>query len=140
MHWKACERYIFHVMAYAFLSESDRKMGHFKKTNIKKWGIWNAAFRNKAILKQKRNRNWNEAFRKKCICHHVKNISFTCFLGHFIIPPVYSKWIAWNSRFFQFHFSTWVSFALTSLYMELFDKPSVRSSNLSPSLHPPSRI
>ena len=24
---------------------------------------------------------------QKCICHHVKNISFKCFLGHFIIPP-----------------------------------------------------
>ena len=27
-------------------------------------------------------------FKKICICHHVKNISFTCFSGHFIIPPV----------------------------------------------------
>ena len=23
------------------------------------------------------------------ICHHVENITFTCFLGHFIIHPVY---------------------------------------------------
>ena len=29
------------------------------------------------------------AFRKKCICHHMINSSFTCFLGHFMLPPVY---------------------------------------------------
>ena len=44
---------------------------------------------------QKMNRNWNYSilghFKNKCICHHVKNISFTCFLGHFIIPPVKCK-------------------------------------------------
>ena len=28
------------------------------------------------------------AFQKKCICPHAKNISFTCFLGHFKEPPV----------------------------------------------------
>ena len=27
-------------------------------------------------------------FKKKCICPHAKNISFTCFLGHFKEPPV----------------------------------------------------
>ena len=31
MPQQACERYIFHVMAYAFLSESDRKNGAFQK-------------------------------------------------------------------------------------------------------------
>ena len=44
------------------------------------------------IRTKKRERNWNcsnfRHFKKIGICHHVKNISFTCFSGHFIITPV----------------------------------------------------
>ena len=48
---------------------------------------------------------------KKYIWHQVKNISFVCFLGHFIIPPVPSSWgpqliktglISWLKIKFQF--------------------------------------
>ena len=41
MAGKACERYIFHVMAYAIFQNQRGKMGHFKKMNIKKRGISN---------------------------------------------------------------------------------------------------
>ena len=54
----------------------------------------NRAFQKKSTwweFEQKRERNWKCSnfghFKKICICHHVKNISFTCFSGHFIIPP-----------------------------------------------------
>ena len=35
---------------------------------------------------EKRERNLGH-FKIICICHHAKNISLTCFLGHFILPP-----------------------------------------------------
>ena len=48
-----------------------------------------------SILKQKRNRKWNSTilrhFKILCICHHVKYISFTCFLGQFMLPPVWRQ-------------------------------------------------
>ena len=47
-------------------------------------------------FEQKRERNWKCSnfghFKKICICHHVQNISFTSFSGHFIIPPVYTSY------------------------------------------------
>ena len=54
-------------------------------------------------LERKIVRNWNYPnvrgiSKFSSICHHVKNISFTCFLGHFMIPPVfqYDCWFLFN--------------------------------------------
>ena len=60
---------------------SYRKMGHFEKNDT-----W-------LVLKREMNRKWNCSnlghFKIKCIWPHVKNTSFTCFLGHFMIPRVF---------------------------------------------------
>ena len=147
MPGKACERYIFHVMAYAnffempkirtlsdslcFLFElssralflkcpificsiflkcpifesewiENRAFQNNRTEWIENWAFQNnRTYENRAFQKkstwwefeQKRERNWNSSnfgyFKKICICHHVKNISFTYFSGHFMIPPVY---------------------------------------------------
>ena len=76
-----------------FLSDSENgKNGAFQEKRTEKSG----AFREKStwsILKREKNRKLICSilghFRKNCICSHVKNTSFTCFLGHFMIPPVY---------------------------------------------------
>ena len=61
-------------------SESNRKNGAFQ--NFSTW----------SILKQKRNRKWNYSifghFKISWKCYHMTKSSFTCFLGHFILPPV----------------------------------------------------
>ena len=45
-----------------------------------------------SILKLKRNRKWNSSifghFKILSKCYHMTKSSFTCFLGHFILPPV----------------------------------------------------
>ena len=75
-------------------SESDRKNGAFQEKRTEKSG----AFREKStwsIWKREKNRKLICSilgyFRKNCICSHVKNTSFTGFLGHFMIPPVIIK-------------------------------------------------
>ena len=53
----------------------------------------NRAFQKKVRDENSNKREWEtesvRIFKKICICHHVKNISFTYFSGHFMIPPVY---------------------------------------------------
>ena len=79
------------------ISESDRKNGTFKKTNIK-----SGLFQKKHVLKSTNFKTEKKPkmklfdfghFKNKCICYHVKNISLTCFLVHFIIPPVYNLYL-----------------------------------------------
>ena len=72
-------------------SKWDRKNGAFQNFLLQK----NGAFRKKSTwlsLKREMNRKWNCSnlghFKIKCIWPHVKNTSFTCFLGHFMIPRV----------------------------------------------------
>ena len=62
-----------------------------EKRRISKKDTW-------LVLTRKRemNRKWNCSnlgYLKKCIWPHVKNTSFTCFLGHFMIPRVLDFWI-----------------------------------------------
>ena len=99
MPQKACERYISHVMAYARKFGENRAFQNFrtyKNGAIQKIYTW-------WDLERKIVRNWNYPnvrgiSKFSSICHHVKNISFTCFLGHFMIPPVfqYDCWFLFN--------------------------------------------
>ena len=45
-----------------------------------------------SILKLKKNRKWNSSifghFKILSKCYHMTKSSFTCFLGHFILPPL----------------------------------------------------
>ena len=76
-------------------SESDGKNGAFQEKRTEKSG----AYQEKStwsIWKREKNRKLICSilghFRKNCICYHVKNTSFTCFLRHFMIPPVSFYW------------------------------------------------
>ena len=92
---KACERCIFHVIAFFPFSESGRKSGAFQK--ISTW----------QIFEPKRNRKWIssilEHFKKLEKCYHVKNTSFTCFLGHLMVSPVYKNEDQRNIRWKNLH-------------------------------------
>ena len=99
-------------------------------------GISNTQIERK-ILKLEMNRKWNCSnlghFKIKCIWPDVKNTSFTCFLGHFMIPRVAEKIIknpiefgpvekrrkdlalynAWNSRYrFDYRFVLFKRFVI----------------------------
>ena len=79
------------------------EMPHFSFLILKmgKWGISkNSNIKNRGISKKntwlvwKMSRKWKSSilghFKIKCMWPHVKNTSFTCFLGHFMIPRVVS--------------------------------------------------
>ena len=113
MPGKACERFIFHVMAYAYFFgmpkirtlHSYSKIGHFKIIEHMKIGHFKKRARDENSNK-KTERIWKCSnfghFKKICICHHVKNISFTCFSGHFIIPPVVVlSYYDWQNNFYS---------------------------------------
>ena len=100
MPQKACERFIFHVIAYAFFRNSPShfrflfgskpvtclflesptfngsKIRHFKVFENKKYG-------------QRTENEYVEAFQRKMPSHDMS--FFTCFLGHFMVhPPPYN--------------------------------------------------
>ena len=70
----------FSVLKLITFSDSNRKNGAFQ--NFSTW----------SVLKLKRNRKWNSLilghFKIQCPCHLMSKSSFTCFLGHFILPPL----------------------------------------------------
>ena len=72
-------------------SESDRKNGAFQKIRTWKSGAFQK-ISTWSILKLKMNRKWNSSilghFKKLRKCHHMTKSSFTCFLGHSMIPRV----------------------------------------------------
>ena len=74
-------------------SESDRKNGAFQKIQAWKSGAFKK-ITTWTILKLKLNRKWNSSilghFKKLRRCHHMTKSSYTCFLGHFMIPHVKS--------------------------------------------------
>jgi len=77
-------------------SEWKRKNGAFQRKNT--WLIW----------KREINRKWKSSilghFKIKCIWPHVKNTSFTLFLGHFLVPRVYFNRILWFTIFCWLNF------------------------------------
>ena len=81
---------IFWNAPFSPFSESDR--------NFQKICTW-------SILKQKMNRKLNSSilghFEKLWKCYHMKNPSFTCLLGHLMVPPVFLDGISRNFRFFH---------------------------------------
>ena len=65
------------------------KWGISTNSNIKNWAFQKIS--TWSILKLKMNRNWNFSILghfKLSKCYHMTKSSFTCFLGHFMIPRV----------------------------------------------------
>ena len=85
-------------------SESDRKNGAFQKIRTYKSGAFQE-ISTWSILKHKRNRKWNYSilghFKKLRNCYHMTKSSFTCFLGHFMIPRVLLR--SAMSQMFTYH-------------------------------------
>ena len=73
----------FEMPHFSHFQNQIGKNGAFQK--IKTWSIQN----------QKRNRKWNSSilgyFKKLLKFYHMTKSSFTCFLGHFMIPRVKIK-------------------------------------------------
>ena len=91
--WNAqlsCVRKFWNAPFFSF-SESNRKNGAFQNFRTQEsWAF--QGFSTWSILKQKRNRKWNYSifghFKILWKCYHMTKSSFTCFLGHFKLPPV----------------------------------------------------
>ena len=91
--WNAPLFYVrFFWNAPFFLSDSENgKNGAFQKIRTWKSGAFQK-ISTWSILKLKMNRKWNSSilghFKKLRKCYHMTKSSFTCFLGHFMIPRV----------------------------------------------------
>ena len=59
-----------------------KKVGHFEKKHV---------IRFRTEQREKLKLFDFGAFQKKCKCHHVRNISSTNFLGHFMVPLVHPR-------------------------------------------------